>query len=576
MFLLIGTVHRVVANPPPSVPFTFEDYVICLPSWDCSLIQDLNLPNLDALLHSLSNDISLLLCSDGGAADSKGSYGSVIASDDQILTELSGQAHGTNPRSFRAEGYGLLANLRLIHHLLTFYDIHRTSSALIIYCDNQGLLDRINTSRHSKYLKPRRFLFSEADLEMQILDTLALLSTKVTLRHVKGHQDDTVPTAELPWPAQLNIHCDALASAELQRIPTPSPLVPFLPASKVSLTVQGNTLTHHIPSQVRQLHSAIHQRPYLERHHKWNPGIFDTVNWDLLRACLLDLSTVVRFFFVKWINLILPFQSQQYKFSQSPSPACPSRCGAVSEDATHFLRCSHLDRLSIFTALQTRLAIIFNERHLDPYLRRIVWLFLDQYLDNPILPNPNLPSRYLDLFQAQRLLGPDSIMFGIFHKDWVSIQDGYLKFRKLPCNKNQSVSVMKILASTIFGALHELWFLRNSHLHDADGTSLHSYRHSQLLHEIEALYDLAPSMLASDRAIFHYPLDKRQSQNTNQLRNFLSFARPVVKLSVQQAKDMGTNFKSIDEYFRPTIPQHVIDAILGNFSRDPSSEMVPD
>jgi hypothetical protein len=135
---------------------------------------------------------------------------------------------------------------------------------------------------------------------------------------------------------------------------------------------------------------------------------------------------------------------------------------------------------------------------------------------------------------------------------------------------------MKILASTIFGALHELWFLRNSHLHDADGTSLHSYRHSQLLHEIEALYDLAPSMLASDRAIFHYPLDKRQSQNTNQLRNFLSFARPVVKLSVQQAKDMGTNFKSIDEYFRPTIPQHVIDAILGNFSRDPSSEMVPD
>jgi hypothetical protein len=100
MFLLIGTVHRVVANPPPSVPFTFEDYVICLPSWDCSLIQDLNLPNLDALLHSLSNDISLLLCSDGGAADSKGSYGSVIALDDQILTELSGQAHGANPRSF--------------------------------------------------------------------------------------------------------------------------------------------------------------------------------------------------------------------------------------------------------------------------------------------------------------------------------------------------------------------------------------------------------------------------------------------------------------------------------------------
>jgi hypothetical protein len=575
-FLLIGKVHRVIESPTTPIPFTFEDYVASLPAWDYSLIQDLHLPNLDSLLNSLRTDTSLLLCSDGGAADSKGSYGSIIASDDQVLTELSGQAHGANPRSFRAEGYGLLANLRLIHHLMLFYDIPRTSSALTLYCDNQGLLDRLETSSNAKYIKPRRFLFSEADLEMQILDTLQTLDTDVTLCHVKGHQDDTIPTAELPWPAQLNIRCDALASTELRRISNISPIVPFLPASTVSLTVQGKTLTHHIPSQVRQLHSALQQRPYLEKHHKWETGTFDMVNWDLLRSCLTDLSTVVRFFFVKWINLILPFQSQQHKFNQSPSPACPSRCGATIEDASHFLRCSHRERLEIFMALQTRLATVFTNRHLDPYLRRIVWLFMDQYLDIPILPTANLPSRYLTLYHAQRLLGPDSIMFGFFHHDWILIQDDYLKFRKLPNNKNQATSLMKITASIIFGALHELWFLRNSHLHDADGKSLHSYQHSQLLHEIEALYDLAPLMLASDRAIFHYSLDKRQSHNTNQLRNFLSFARPVVKLSIQQAKDMGSRFRPIDEYFRPVIPQHVIDAILGNFSRDPDTEMVPD
>jgi hypothetical protein len=198
MFLLIGKVHQVLVDPTSPIPFTFEDYMTRLPAWDYSLIQDLNLPNLDALLHSLRTDTSLLLCLDGGAADSKGSYGSIIASDDQVLTELSGQAHGANPRSFRAEGYGLLANLRLLLHLMKFYDIPRTSSPLTIYCDNQGLLDRLETSRQSKYLKPRRFLFSEADLEMQILDTLALLATTVTLRHVNGHQDETVPTTELP------------------------------------------------------------------------------------------------------------------------------------------------------------------------------------------------------------------------------------------------------------------------------------------------------------------------------------------------------------------------------------------
>jgi hypothetical protein len=167
-------------------------------------------------------------------------------------------------------------------------------------------------------------------------------------------------------------------------------------------------------------------------------------------------------------------------------------------------------------------------------------------------------------------------MYGFFHADWVSVQDDYLRFRKLPRNKNQSLTMMKLLSSTIFGALHELWLLRNSHLHDSNGTSLHSYKHSQLLHEIASLYDLAPSMLASDRSIFQYPLAQRQTHSTNQLRNFLSFARPVVQTSIAQANDMGENFKSIDDYFRPVIPQHVIDAILGNFRLDPDTEMVPD
>ena len=159
------------------------------------------------------------------------------------------------------------------------------------------------------------------------------------------------------------------------------------------------------------------------------------------------------------------------------------------------------------TSLQPQLATLFTSRSRDPSLRRIVWLFLDQYLEIPIDANPNLPERYQGLFRAQRLLGMDSLMFGFFHQDWVQIQDDYLRFRKLPRNKNQAASLIKIMASTIFGSLHELWFLRNSHLHDTDGSSLHSYKHSQLLHEIEALYDMAPSMLASDRSIFHYPFE---------------------------------------------------------------------
>jgi hypothetical protein len=71
--------------------------------------------------------------------------------------------------------------------------------------DNAGLLQRIDTALSTKYLKPRKFLSSEIDIEMQIVDTLSLLDADVSFSHVKGHQDDSIESTELTWHAQLNI-----------------------------------------------------------------------------------------------------------------------------------------------------------------------------------------------------------------------------------------------------------------------------------------------------------------------------------------------------------------------------------
>jgi hypothetical protein len=96
----------------------------------------------------------LVFCSDGGAVATVGSYGSIIATDDTILTETRGQAYGHTPRSFRAEGYGLLANLRLIFHLLVFFELPFTLPPLTIVSDNAGLLQRISAALSTKYLTP--------------------------------------------------------------------------------------------------------------------------------------------------------------------------------------------------------------------------------------------------------------------------------------------------------------------------------------------------------------------------------------------------------------------------------------
>ena len=40
--------------------------------------------------------------------------------------------------------------------------------------------------------------------------------------------------------------------------------------------------------------------------------------------------------------------------------------------------------------------------------------------------------------------------------------------------------------------------------------------------------------------------------------------RTTVKVSVAQAADMGANFRTIDTYFPPTIPDALFDIILGS------------
>jgi hypothetical protein len=574
---LVASQHQPIVTATPRPTFlTFEDYTQSLPGWDRFLIENVHLLDLDHLLEQIENMKQLVFCSDGGAVSTVGSYGSIIATDDTILTETRGQAYGHTPRSFRAEGYGLLANLRLVYHLLSFFELPLTLPPLTIVSDNAGLLQRISAALSTKYVRPRKFLSSEIDIEMQIIDTLHLLDTDVSFSHVKGHQDDSIDPTELPWHAQLNIRCDAIATETLTTVEHET-TVPFLPASEVSLSIADTTLTHHVPSQIRRLHASQQQRIYLCKHHSWVlPSLFDTVHWDVVRPALLAFSFAKKKRLTEWINKILPLQVQQFRFQQSSSSRCPSQCGA-DETYHHFLRCPHPARTVHLMTLQSDLKVLAASHRLDPSLARILFSFLCQYTGEEPLPPPTKPN-HLRLFQTQLALGPDSLLFGFFHDQWVPLQHEYLGLRKLPRSKNQAFLCIRSLVITIFDSWFHLWLLRNSHLHGTSANNLHSYRRLQLLREIRDLYDSAPSMLRHDRDIFRHDYESFLEVPERALLSFVKFAKPVVKRSQKQAAKLGPNCRAITDYFNyvaPEIPPHVVAAILGTSGRcqpDPSQQ----
>jgi hypothetical protein len=138
------------------------------------------------------------------------------------------------------------------------------------------------------------------------------------------------------------------------------PRVPFLPGSKVGLVVDGTSITHHYPSQLRTLASLPAYKAYLCEHHSWAPAVVDLVDWPTFHSCTLTVSFLQRLFIIKWVNDLLPFQVQQHKFNQSPSPLCPSSCGE-QEDWRHFPRCPHQARALLWRSFSATIAKTFNK-----------------------------------------------------------------------------------------------------------------------------------------------------------------------------------------------------------------------
>jgi hypothetical protein len=120
-----------------------------------------------------------------------------------------GPAYGDDPRSFRAEGYGMasaLVYLSLLQQQFKFTRNCRTTN--IIISDNQGLLTRIEETIHWKYTTPNVMLRAKWDIESVILTHYKALGIKFTFMHVKSHQDDEGPIANLSLETRLNVEAD--------------------------------------------------------------------------------------------------------------------------------------------------------------------------------------------------------------------------------------------------------------------------------------------------------------------------------------------------------------------------------
>jgi hypothetical protein len=206
---------------------------------------------VEDLAEVFSTKKPIYLASDGGASPRKGSYGWVLQVGDLPIARGKGAAQGSDPHSFRAEGYGMSSGLLYLLQIHLRYGIERQRGVRDkLICNNQGLLTRIERATAWKYMTPNVTLSAEWDLESVIVDIYQELGITFEFTHVKSHQDDDGPVDALTLEAQLNVQADALATEALKHAPTYNKVMLF-PTAKCQLILDGVSITSKIPQAIR-------------------------------------------------------------------------------------------------------------------------------------------------------------------------------------------------------------------------------------------------------------------------------------------------------------------------------------
>jgi hypothetical protein len=566
-----GLQIRHIRPSSAPTPNTFAEYLRQLPCWDCRLLQAIELVDGPALIAYFLSAEPLYLVSDNGGAGEVGSFGALLASADKTFVKLSGTTEGALPGSFRAESYGCLAILRFVYHFCRFYNLAPMTCRNTFFCDNEGLIKRLKFVHGPLTPFPRHYLRSDMDLEMQIVDTIRLLEISLAYKHVHGHQDDADDEAPLTREALLNVACDQLATAAL-RIAQPAPNVNFFPASEVSVHIAEQTVTWKVPRVVRTLVGRCRQLASFKRRYAWTAAQFDSIDWPQFRSSTHKFCLKKRFFIIKWLNDLLPFQERMLKFGQSSLAGCPDECDCVSETNQHLLHCPAPHRLVLFLPMAQDIDTLCLVHKIVPYLRKVLLILVAPYWGEAL--DFNLPPEYEALVSFQQDLHVDSLFMGCLFTEWARIQLTYLKLNNYPRQKGQVASGLGAIITYLFDLTHSVWLKRNLALHGDDPTTkLLSYKHTQLLLDIQDLYDQSEVMLASDRSLFTHPYKYWLTQPTTQLLTFIQRMKVTVKVSVAQAADMGSNFRAIDSYFPPLVPAHLFDSIPGTAYIPPDQDI---
>jgi ribonuclease HI len=235
--------HIYLTTPLVDDQSDIQYYIRSMEKWHQPILKNTIIQNNNAFL--TSHDKTIVISTDGGAKDGRGSFGIVISIDDEIIATNNSRTPPiyNNIRSYSTERYGILCGLTLIHKIQQYCLTQKSiniSTSIRVHSDSQSMIDKINRIKHWK-TTTKQCNEKDMDILMEIKDVLNSIQkhgASVELAWVKGHQDRGSHT--LSTAAKMNIVADSMATAGLRQKNIKNNI--NFPTSKAVITIHGQLL----------------------------------------------------------------------------------------------------------------------------------------------------------------------------------------------------------------------------------------------------------------------------------------------------------------------------------------------
>ena len=518
---------------PRTNPSSFQSFCSLLDNWEAQLLSNVSLQYDPFNIVALIEASSFIACSDGSAVALEGTYGWALCSEDGTrLAHGSGPVDGHDPRSFRAEGQGMLSVVCLLRRLLEWCCSSETITG-ILATDNTGVIDRVRSQSQLKYPIPNAVFKPDWDVIQAIVQTQQSFSISTTYQHVKGHQDDDTPLDELSLLAQLNVEADKYAGDFRRQFGSYRPLIPLSPTRPVALDLMGKTIHRGFKQAIRETIHGNHLLEAMQIRYNWQDGVLDTIDWEAHRQAT-QAQTGRKTHYIKLCHELLPTGSLVCKYGQGLPNYC-SLCRTPNEDFHHVLQCHHPTRVKWRNGLLTSLTKVCHNIRTDPILLQILVDGLKSWLHATPFTTSEIPSEYLPLLQEQTAVGWDHVFQGRITKKWAEAQQSYYDGFPKVKGRDGAAWSRKILCE-VFTHWNKLWDVRNEDLHGKDTTSQARASKEQAFRELDLLYALKNKVLQRDTQIFYESLDQHKLQPTRSIRQWINTYQPLILKSVKDAK----------------------------------------